>query len=283
MTGVPSCPAVEWQQHRDAAPHRLTGLAQCSDLSLGKAKALVRAGKGYGAPSTPSAVGGAQLLTFCPPGPRAPGKPVEPFSPCSPLTPCKQKPRSAQGRRQSSGHSMATAQPWRPPRLAPAAPLAAKQHATVPTSTSTWGTGMPSCSGPSVHRLINSPPWSPTQQLPALHKPTQPCTFSPGMPCSPLSPLSPSVPFRPRSPCKTGNTRRGQGTGKHSDTCWGGEDTPPQGRVMGVHRVAEGKGTMCSAREGPLAARSPSSSSGRQRYVGSCSVPFGRRGAGSDL
>lgn len=30
-------------------------------------------------------------LTFCPSGPRAPGKPVEPLSPCCPLTPCGAK------------------------------------------------------------------------------------------------------------------------------------------------------------------------------------------------
>lgn len=40
------------------------------------------------------------FLTFCPPGPRAPGNPVEPFSPCSPLAPCKQK-RGARGRRRA--------------------------------------------------------------------------------------------------------------------------------------------------------------------------------------
>lgn len=58
----------------------------------------------------------------------------------------------------------------------------------------------------------------------------QPRTFSPSMPCSPLSPLSPSVPFRPRSPCKGGNTGRGQGM-RRSDTHQGGEDRLPWGSV----------------------------------------------------
>lgn len=95
-----------------------------------------RSGQGKGMvpltpPSTPLAARDAQLLTFCPPGPRAPGKPVEPFSPCSPLAPCKQKPRSTQGRKKSSGHSMAMAQPRWPPRPALAAPLAG-MPSTVP-------------------------------------------------------------------------------------------------------------------------------------------------------
>lgn len=50
----------------------------------------------------------AQLLTFCPPGPRAPGKPAEPLSPGSPLAPCKHSPRSALGRRESFGQCRAT-------------------------------------------------------------------------------------------------------------------------------------------------------------------------------
>lgn len=53
-------------------------------------------------------VQGAHLLTFCPPGPRAPGKPAEPLSPGSPLAPCKHSPRSALGRRESFGQCRAT-------------------------------------------------------------------------------------------------------------------------------------------------------------------------------
>lgn len=109
-------------------------------------------------PSTPPSNGGGgfQLLTFCPPGPRAPGKPVEPFSPCSPLVPCKQRPdqHGAGGR----------------------APAMAQPHGATGTtkagssSSPCWGspsqgahkhqhmdTGMSSHPGP---WSINSPPWS---------------------------------------------------------------------------------------------------------------------------
>lgn len=53
MTRVCSCPAVVWQRHQDTTPHRLARLSWRSNLSLGKAKASVRAGKGDGATSIP--------------------------------------------------------------------------------------------------------------------------------------------------------------------------------------------------------------------------------------
>lgn len=53
MTGVCSCPMMGWQRHRDAAPHRLARLSRCSDLSLGNAKALVRAGEEDSTSSNP--------------------------------------------------------------------------------------------------------------------------------------------------------------------------------------------------------------------------------------
>lgn len=177
-------------------------------------------------PASPSS-GAAQLCTFCPLGPRAPGKPMEPFSPCSPLVPCKQKLRSAQGRRESFSHCMATAQPWSPPRPGLAAPLApcpwcllapahraqGCHHALLPLSIA-------------LSTALHDP--QPSSSQPGTSFP-QPCTFSPSMPCSPLSPLSPSVPFRPRSPCKGGNTGRGQGMRRSSDTHQSGEDRPRLG------------------------------------------------------
>lgn len=149
---------------------------------------------------------------------------MEPFSPCSPLVPCKQKPRSAQGWRESSGHFMATAQPGSPPRPGLTAPLAPCPwcllapahraqgccHALLPLSLA-------------LSTVLHDP--QPSSSQPCTSSP-QPCTFSPIMPCSPLSPLSPSVPFRPRSPCNGRNTGRGQRM-RSSDTHQGGEDRLP--------------------------------------------------------
>lgn len=230
MTRVCSCPAVVWQRHQDTTPHRLARLSRRSNLSLGKARHQSGQAREMVPPASPSS-GAAQLCTFCPLGPRAPGKPMEPFSPCSPLVPCKQKLRSAQGRRESFSHCMATAQPWSPPRpglaallapcpwclLAPAHRAQGCHHALLPLSIA-------------LSTALHDP--QPSSSQPGTSFP-QPCTFSPSMPCSPLSPLSPSVPFRPRSPCKGGNTGRGQGMRRSSDTHEGGEDRPRWGQEHG--------------------------------------------------
>jgi len=236
MTGVRPCPAEGWQQHRDAAPHRLAGLSQRSDLSLGRRRHWLGQLRGTVPPAPPStpqhrlAAGGAQLLTFCPPGPRAPGKPVEPFSPCSPLAPCKQKPRSTQGRRETCG--TATAWPWWPSDAGSGSSpcWGAKHRARVPTSTSTWGTGMPPRPGPSPHlqpSVVPKPappsPAQPPSPIPSL----QACLAPPCPPCRLPCPSDHALPAKEE-------TQRGvRGWGGCLDACWDGEDSSPGAGTQG--------------------------------------------------
>lgn len=134
---------------------------------------------------------------------------MDPFSPCSPLVPCNRNP----DQHRPGGRAPATATAWPQHSHSHLRAIVPLHHVPAPPAHRAQG-----C----CHALL---PLSLALSL-GLHEPqpssSQPCTFSPSMPCSPLSPLSPSVPFRPRSPCKGGSTGRGQGMRRSSDTHQGG-------------------------------------------------------------
>lgn len=262
MSRACSCPAAGCQGHKDTAPHRLPRLSWYSSLSLGKAKASVRAGEGDGATSIPQQRGCtvSYLLPTRATCPREThGALLSLFTPCA-LQAETQISTGQEGELQPlHGHSTAVvtskARSGRSPctmsLLAAAHRAQGCHHALLPLPLA-------------LSIALHDP--QPSSSQPCTSFP-QPCTFSPSMPCSPLSPLSPSVPFRPRSPCRRGNTGRGQGMRRSSGTHRDGEDRLPGRRKMGVCRVAEEEGRICSAREGTPAGKALPRGTGRMGRV----------------
>lgn len=107
MMGGPAPALRKVGSSRDSAPHRLARLSRCSNLSLEKAKASVRAGERESVPSTPQQREVPSSLPSAHQGHVPQGSPWSPSHLVHPLPPASRNP----DRHRAGGRALAMAQP----------------------------------------------------------------------------------------------------------------------------------------------------------------------------